>query len=449
MTTQNQFLPQYTLDQLSERVCLKLQYFHIFYNSQTMWDGIFELCRKIEEEPRAVSSVIAEAKLQNKLVIKDPLIRQYNLTLTRVYVILYYRHPDDPVYGKIVFPELLQMMGIYAKDDLSKVIVPVIKSILEQDKMLEKVRIEKKKDVKPLFTYVPHSPVECDHLYNEYNEEQLFRDMSGVIKELSDKYDTNLDEADAWYNAKQVVHTLRDVKRPELLIERAVSAFIPGLSFNEYEGAQIIMLCVYMMVRAMKNHHHFDHFILKMESYALDNFTDMTVLQKIRPIKQRMDENGPYDDYDYIGEQTVKTESFTQADLKEALSEYQSKIQQLEEELQKRDGQIESMKAQLKEAETKVVVHQEDEDAEERIINVLSKLLSWLLINDDEEKARSFLKEAKGKDDIGIADIVFGLHNDFKCKTRKIDIWRILDAGGYYLAGETNFSTALRNRGWQ
>ena len=49
---------------------------------------------------------------------------------------------------------------------------------------------------------------------------------------------------------KDVQINITEVKRPELFIDRAVTGLVAGQLYDGYKGAQIIMLCVYMMVRS-------------------------------------------------------------------------------------------------------------------------------------------------------------------------------------------------------
>ena len=223
----------------------------------------------------------------------------------------------------------------------------------------------KKKDVKPVFKFEGLNGDERDHLYIEYSEEQLFRNMSGVVHELCEKYDTRLDEAEVWYNAKKVVHTLRDIKRPELMIERAVNALTIGQVFEGYKGAQIILLSVYMMVRESPHHEHFDNFITTMESYALNDKTDKYVLRNVRPIKSWLDENLPLDDYDYIGDSALKQETFTKEEMERAFAEYEKKIQLLEEEKKNLLMTIQNLETQVKSPQ------EEDEDSSEPSLGIL------------------------------------------------------------------------------
>lgn len=328
-----------------------------------MWEGIIERCQKIEDEPRAVNSVIAEAKKLNKTMASSPQIYLYHYILTRVYILLYYRHKDDQVYKAIVFPELKRYMGVFAEEkQIEEIIHAETNKIIELDKLFEEA---KKKDVKPVFKFEGLHGDERDHLYIEYSEEQLFRNMSGVVHELCEKYDTRLDEAEVWYNAKKVVHTLRDIKRPELMIERAVNALTIGQVFEGYKGAQIILLSVYMMVRESPHHEHFDNFITTMESYALNDKTDKYVLRNVRPIKSWLDENLPLDDYDYIGDSALKQETFTKEEMERAFAEYEKKIQLLEEEKKNLLMTIQNLETQVKSPQ------EEDEDSSEPSLGIL------------------------------------------------------------------------------
>ena len=141
-------LPKYTFDQLSERVCNRLDLFNGFgLKTANMWEGIPELCERIDAEPRTVDSVIPEVKI--KYPQAKGLTREYNTVLTRVYVLLYYRYCDDSLFQDNVFPRLIEAMGVYAKDNpLKTIIQPKIKEIIELDKLVEKAREEKMKEKK-------------------------------------------------------------------------------------------------------------------------------------------------------------------------------------------------------------------------------------------------------------------------------------------------------------
>lgn len=316
-------ISQTMLDVLLERVCIPINYLSTKIDSNTpLWDEPVMMCQQIEKNRFAVESVIQNAKKRNGVFHATNTIRYYHAILCRVYIILYYLHPNDETYQTIVFPSLKKNMGIYNENYLTK-INKEIDLIHEQEELIKKVQAEKKKDVKPVFAYVSHSGHEQDHLAIEYNEEQLFRNMSGVIRNLADKYNTRQDEANVWYNAKQVVHTLRDINRPELLINRAASALVYGQLNNGYNGSQIVLICAYVMIRSSKNNDHFSAFIQEMESLA-DADTDLHVIKNsIRAIGNWITKSLPFENSEYIGEETTKAENYTIADIERITRQFE------------------------------------------------------------------------------------------------------------------------------
>ncbi len=130
------FLPQYTLDRLAERVCLRLDHFSRF-DPATMWRRPIENCRIIEKEPRQVSSVILQAK-KNQNRVDGTTVMDYHQFLTRIYVLLYYRHHKrNPVIEAVALPQLVRNMGIYAKNVvLTEQIQREIDQLLEEDQMV-------------------------------------------------------------------------------------------------------------------------------------------------------------------------------------------------------------------------------------------------------------------------------------------------------------------------
>ena len=267
------------LNVLQERVCSPINHLCTKIDSATpLWDGPIKMCEQIEKDPFAVETVVIEAKKRNNLFSGINTPRLYHAILCRVYIILYYRHHDDKSFQEIVFPSLKTNMGIYSRDYL-KTINEQIENILEQEELLRKMQEDKKKDVKPLFKYVMHSGIEADHLCLEYNEERLFRKMSDVIKLFLEMYDTRQDVANVWYNAKEVVHTLKNIKRPELIIDRIATALVAGQIFNGYKGSQIVLICAYAMIRSSKKNEHFIPFINEMESLPEDKNSDLEVIK--------------------------------------------------------------------------------------------------------------------------------------------------------------------------
>ena len=342
------FITQIKLNVLQDRVCRPINYLTTKINSATpLWDDPIKMCQQIEIDQFAVDSVILNARQHNSLFNGINTPRIYHAILCRVYILLYYRFHDNELYQRIVFPKLKENMGIY-NDIHLKTINEEIDKILALEELVKKIQ-EEKKDVKPVFSYVSHNGNQLDHLAIEYNEEQLFRNMSGVIRGLIEKYGTHQDDANVWFNAKQVVHTLKDINRPEMLIRRAVVALINGQIFNEFEGSQIILICVYVMIRSSKNNDHFSAFIQQMESLA-DADTDLHVIKNsIGAIGNWITENLPFENSEYIGEETSKVETYTITDIERIRREYDEKIYSMKcdnEELKKK---IELLKQQNEE----------------------------------------------------------------------------------------------------
>ena len=342
------FITQIKLNVLQDRVCRPINYLTTKINSATpLWDDPIKMCQQIEIDQFAVDSVILNARQHNSLFNGINTPRIYHAILCRVYILLYYRFHDNELYQRIVFPKLKENMGIY-NDIHLKTINEEIDKILALEELVKKMQ-EEKKDVKPVFSYVSHNGNQLDHLAIEYNEEQLFRNMSGVIRGLIEKYGTHQDDANVWFNAKQVVHTLKDINRPEMLIRRAVVALIYGQIFNEFEGSQIILICVYVMIRSSKNNDHFSAFIQQMESLA-DADTDLHVIKNsIGAIGNWITENLPFENSEYIGEETSKVETYTIADIERIRREYDEKIYSMKCENEELKKIIELLKQQNEE----------------------------------------------------------------------------------------------------
>ena len=477
MNSSSDYLPQYTLAQLSEQVCMKLPYFKNKFKTENIWDGIIQQCQLIEKDPRNVNIVTAEASNHSEMYVKEASVRESHLILTRVYILLYYRHRDDSYFQNGVFPELVARMGFYSKRDYLKGIIrDGIDKIIEFDKQVEQAMKEKKKEVKPVFAYVNHSRTEMDNLFNEYSDERLFCSMSGIINELSERYGTHLDEANVWYNAKQVVRALGQLKRPDLFIDRAATSLVMGQMYKGYEGSQIILLCVYAMVRSAKDNVHFAKFIKAMEEYANEETFKHVVFKKhIGQIKKWIDENQPFDGYDYIGGTLTAGETFTRADVERLLTEYKEREKKGEETQEEKLRQLQECEQKLSNANTK---NQELEKKVEELQKQAStsrdlttveemtiELFTYLFYSERkaisegrskaeekakaEDTARAFYKDIYGKDDPAIADVVVAYEDKFGSKVLNIDIYRPLHAAKIYQAGPTNFNTALNNRGFR
>jgi len=464
-------ISQTKLNVLQERVCSPINYLCIQIDSATpLWDGPIKMCQQIENNQFAVDTVVMEAKKLNRAFNGVNTPRLYHAVLCRVYIILYYLHRDDQLYQEIVFPRLKKNMGVY-NDAHLKYINEQINMVLTQEELLKKVQEEEKKDVKPLFAYVAHNGNEMDHLYIEYNEEELFRGMSGVIKILSKEFDTRQDEANVWYNAKRVVQTLQSVKRPELLIERAAIALIGGQMYNGYKGSQIILLCAYAMIRSSKNNEYFNAFIKNMEDMSSAP-TDLEAIRRsISYVKKWVDEHPITDGYDYIGEPSAVNETYTSADIeriKTKIIEHESaehqKLQQEYSLLQQENSELktgkEKLELQVQELTMQLTANMQELEVEKakrkqghigwnapEDNELLVNLLTHIFFN-DREAVVTFLKDINGLKDEEVANkVVNALKSHIiSNKSHRRDLWRILNAAKLYCATEANWNTYMRKR---
>ena len=183
MNSNKDYLPLYTLNRLADRVALDIVFFNRFYHPGNIWNGIIELCQRIEEEPRETSTIIVEAKKDKTVLVSGAGVKEFHLKLTRIYILLYYRHRDDKIYKTIVFPELKQSMGVYGDNGILETQINVkIDKIIEQDKMLEQAS----KDSKESNEAVGNSQ-------QESRIKELEEEKARLIAELANK---SLDESD-------------------------------------------------------------------------------------------------------------------------------------------------------------------------------------------------------------------------------------------------------------
>lgn len=143
MNNSSEYLPKFTLDQLADRVAMKVDYINMLYKADKVWDSTIEQCLKIEDNPRNVSTVIIDAKKESGIAVGGTNIRWYHVRLTLIYIILYYKHPTDVPYWKPVFNQLIKNIGAYADDKiLKKKIQQEIETIKEEDKIFENQKEE-------------------------------------------------------------------------------------------------------------------------------------------------------------------------------------------------------------------------------------------------------------------------------------------------------------------
>jgi len=123
-------------------------------DSERMWEKPIELCKKVESNVREVDNAILEAR-KNQWYYdynsSNPYV--YQVTITLVYILLYYRHHDDELYKALVFPELKDNMGIYGEKEFE--IQTKVCRVFEMERLIEMSK--QNKDITPnIFVHPNH-----------------------------------------------------------------------------------------------------------------------------------------------------------------------------------------------------------------------------------------------------------------------------------------------------
>lgn len=152
MNDNTEFLPENILYQLADRVAMKVDYISSLYTAGSIWEESIEPCKKIEADYKNVSTVIIKAKEANGLAVSGTGIKWFQIKLTLIYILLYYKHDEDAIYKRSVFPQLVKNMGAYAGDNiLRSKIHKEINEIKEEDRLNEqemlKLRTQCYKDI--------------------------------------------------------------------------------------------------------------------------------------------------------------------------------------------------------------------------------------------------------------------------------------------------------------
>jgi len=295
-------ISQTKLNTLLERVCLPIDYLtQPIKPGVSLWDEPIRMCRQIEKESFLVDSIIIEARKNNAFFSGANSPRLYHAVLCRVYILLYYRHRDDKEYQSIVYPRLKANMGVYGSN-LFNNINASINRVIELEEIARKAEAAKKREnANPKFSLPKLSRAELDELFDEYNKEKLFREYVLFYDRVIRPDDAKLDQAELWYTAKDIVRMLWHANYPETYIERIMNQFDTDLGYVGMAAPQYIMMCVYIMMRTVRDNRFADA-IVRIESYMQNDNTDFHYLrQYMSSVKQWFDENRPFDDYDYVG----------------------------------------------------------------------------------------------------------------------------------------------------
>lgn len=347
MDNKDIFLTRDILDNLTVRVTNTLPYLKDM-NPNTIWDTPAVYSQQIEKNVREVATVVLEAQKEcgyYRNSTNNPLIS--HMILARVYILLYFRHKNEPLYGAVVFPELEKHMGVYGSAKL-KEIQDGISKVLETERMIEQSIQEKMKSSKPKYGFVLLQKGEADKYYSEFNNELLFRQLCVRLEGLKRGRFFNFDIASIWMTAKDVVIKLWQEKVPENCIDRIYNR----LSEEGYKegaesiAAETVLLCIYAMVRSVNKSDHFHKTIKHIEGYMtkhmvvsingvyeVEDSHDL-LSKEILIIKEDLDKGRiSFDNYDYTGTEKIEPqESFTKAEVEQMLFEQKTLIKQLKDE---------------------------------------------------------------------------------------------------------------------
>ena len=450
MNNKEAFLTKDVLGSLCLRVAKKLPCIESL-DVNEIWNKPIELCQRIEDNIREVDNVILEAR-KDSAYFRNSVANPYNyqILLTRVYILMYYRRCDDELYKAMVFPVLQNNMGIYNNKYLSS-IQDNIKSIKELDKLIEQSKQAKKNNSSSKYSFIIVKGGEADEYFSEFNNELLFRNLASFLEGIKEQYFPRIDVASIWLTAKDVVRKLYNETAPENFIDRIyrILHMSAGTGSVEYGAAEAVLLCSYTMMRTVKLSDHFNNAIQYIEAIPHQHGDYDLLYDNILSVKRYMDDGTiSYDDYDYTAGIEESKETITKDDVEIIVRNYTAQIakmdQQLKEKeqlLKEKDLEIDSYKNKPipNNLETESIAKKEKED-------MTIELLLPIFYNIENE-VRNFLNLIKSMSDTEITEVVYKWVKERKVsdKSYKRDLWRILHAAKLYSATESNWNTAFRN----
>lgn len=413
MTDNKEYLPQYTLNQLSDRVAMKVDHFKRLFRADKVWDNIIGLCQKIEEEPRNVSTVIINLKKENVIAVSDTKIRWYHVNLTLIYIILYYRKGDDDAY-KNVFSQIIKNMGYYADDKILKnKIQQEILDIKEEDKLWESKKSNSKNN--------SNTDIAAD--LNKERKNFILAINTGLIKNID-----SVDWADATLGFEKDVMTelfwgIEDDKTLKKIVNNIINTWNKLVKTNDnrckinYNGN---VLSAIASIKVLKFDKALNESIEKF-------FEDLWLKRNAR------------NTYCSVKEVILQQQQSNSADL-EIIESLKAKVEKLENENTELKDINTSQEARLAESEKSATLAVEIEE-------ILIELLTPIF-NKDSDIARTFINEVRDCDDIEIVKITGRYVKETKVSTSFIyrPLWRLLHAFRIYNSGERNWNTTLKSR---
>jgi hypothetical protein len=399
----NIYLSSEKLDTLTNRVAKKIEYLKLM-NRQNMWDEPIDYCKQIEQSVMAVDTVVlAVMEEKGHFQTSSSYPYNYQMMMARIYILLYYRHCGEALYNTIVFPAIKEKMGTF-RDKYLNDINSKLDEVLKMEELINKTKQESQKDLKPKFPLVYIEKGKSDELFDEYNEEQLFRSLSPALDILGKKNQLYIDAAEIWYNAKETVKKLWQVNYPERYIKRILNNQYTQLGHANAALPQIIMMCVYAMMRSVKKTDHFKQTIEVLDGCA-DVFRpegNYLLHDNMKEWKMIFDTKDVFDDYDYVGEEPTKN-TFTSADIVKLQQRFEQQTEALNRQLKEKEDLIVELKQQIanygndeQEKETNDEVKAAQKVRLDLLLKLIEKDGADLEKHGNKTKAAEIMKEVTG-----------------------------------------------------
>lgn len=303
---QKEFLSQEKLDTLTNHVGRLFNNLNTNFNSgSTIWTIPVRMALSIEANEESVNSVILEALKSNGYLNNNSANpKYYHIILTRVYILVRYKHHNNDIYQKWVFQKLIADMGVYGtKDNLSK-IDSKIEEIIAIDKMISKKHQSIDKAYIPTFAVPKFSKRQLDIFFSLFTQERLFREMQPILKALCDDNNIVPDLALVWYMGRDIVLKLSQVEHPEAYLDRILDNLSHEKGVAASPIVDLYMIAAFSIMRTVTKDYHFQNAIKDIIRTANDLGSKHYLLRdNIVDVAKYVKDLLPITDFDYTTEE--------------------------------------------------------------------------------------------------------------------------------------------------
>lgn len=277
-------------------------------------------------------------KDKGRLILDKPRAYEAHALLLRLYILLYYKHSSEKLYSEYILPELLSYLNKELYGWYNPAIIMLDKILDAENKV--KSLLPANEQARPLFEIKGLSDANWDQLFKEYNRESLFIYYIEKIKDYSASHDMAPEEAHIWYHAKEFLNTIYKLDNPENYIGRIESSV--HKYFSDYNYSNLIILCMYGMMKSIKDDHHFDKAIEKIESWQWKSIICKDEMEDyIEQIANSIDNGKIVINYNYVSS-TPNKETVDDAD-GQLVQRLREEIESLRNEIQSLTNDIEAL----------------------------------------------------------------------------------------------------------